>query len=360
MFCKEIAMTDHPESSLSRPTIADVGERELLKILEPYLARAGEDLLVGAGDDAAVASREKLSNHHLVLTTDMLVEGTHFPHRNSLNWRALGNKAIAANLSDIAAMGGMPLYALISLGLPPDVAVKDILALYDGFRDLCQPYEVAIIGGDTVASSQVCLSITIVGRLSTYFEPALRSRCQPGQRVYVSGALGGSKAGLRLTLDPQLAGAVPVSVRDALMSRHWTPEPRLSLGVSLAGICSDLAMIDISDSLIHELKLLAEASQCGFQIRVPAIPIMPELVAYCQETHESPHHYALTSGEEYELLFTTRLDYETLRKRLIEHHEPTTITPIGKVTDQVGVVEFLDEKNEPITVVDETFEHFRH
>lgn len=348
--------TDEVDSG--QPTVSDVGETGLLKIISPYFAKRDGEVLVGVGDDAAVLSPSAVSQRPLVLTTDMLVEGTHFPSRPNLQWRLLGLKAMAANLSDVAAMGGRPSHALVSLGLPPDVAVRDVVALYDGMREMCEPFGVSIIGGDTVSAPHLIVNIAVLGSMSEGAAPALRSLCRPGQNVYVSGSLGGSKAGLTLTLNRSLAMQLDPTVAQVLLERHWIPHPRVILGATLAMICPDLAMIDISDSLAHELKMLAEDSSCGFHIWVDKIPFPPELIAYCNLTKERVEDYTLFSGEEYELLFCTRLAPNHLLGRLRELGQTTSVTAIGEVTDQSGVIRFFDASGKELHFRDKTFEHF--
>ncbi|MCX7626017.1 MAG: thiamine-phosphate kinase [Candidatus Sumerlaeaceae bacterium] len=351
-------MRPNDDVETAQSTVSDVGEAGLLKIIFPYLEKQGKDLIVGVGDDAAVLSPTACFQHSMVLTADMLVEGTHFPSRPNLQWRLLGSKAIAANLSDVAAMGGIPSHVLVSLGLPPDVALREVVALYDGMREMCQTYGVSIIGGDTVRSPQVIVSITAVGRMPDGVSPALRTSCRPGQNVYVSGKLGGSKAGLMLALNPSIVSLLEPRVVQVLLERHWTPQPQVTLGAILAMICPDLAMIDISDSLVHELKTLAEASSCGFDIYVDKIPFPPEIVAYCNMTNEKIEDYILFSGEEYELLFCTRLAPDQLVARLRELGQSASIATIGKVTESRGLVRFFDSSGREINCDDRTFEHF--
>lgn len=346
------------QADSGQPTVGDVGEAGLLKIIAPYLARQDGDVLVGAGDDAAVLLPRRGSQRPLVLTTDMLVEGTHFPTRPNLQWRLLGLKAMAANLSDVAAMGGRPSYALVSLGLPSDVAVRDVLALYDGMREMCQPFDVNIIGGDTVNAPHLILNVAILGSMPEGSTPARRSTCRPGQNVYISGSLGGSKAGLMIALNRSLATQLTPTIAQVLLERHWIPQPRVTLGAALAMICPDLAMIDISDSLAHELNMLAEASSCGFHIWVDKIPFPSELLAFCSLTKERIEDYILFSGEEYELLFCTRLTPNQLLRRLREVGQTTPVSAIGEVTDQRGVIKFFDAAGKERHFADKTFEHF--
>ncbi|MGC8741023.1 MAG: thiamine-phosphate kinase [Candidatus Sumerlaeaceae bacterium] len=339
-------------------TLAEVGERELLRLLTPYLDGVSDDVLVGVGDDAAVLSAQPFAGQCTILTADMLIEGTHFPCRPHADWQRLGIKAMVSNLSDVAAMGGQPRYALISVGFPCSLLVREVLELYEGLSATARGYGVSIIGGDTVGASAVVISLAVLGVLPANRRPALRSACRPGQRVYVSGTLGESAAGLQLILDPKLKSLVEPTVAESLVTSHWVPTPRIALGQALSILCPDLAMIDISDSLYHELSVLAEASHVGFQLNLAALPRSAELESFCHAIREPIDKYLLFSGEEYELLFCTSLAPEDLLSTLAGMENIPSVTPIGIVTDQPNAVEFLNEDGRPVAISDETFEHF--
>lgn len=339
-------------------TLAEIGEKEFLRLLRPYLALTTRDVIVGVGDDAALLSSAALKGQHTILTVDMLVEGTHFPAAPNVDWQRLGVKAMVSNLSDVAAMGGIPRFALVSLGLPPAMPVKNVLDLYEGLTAAGKRFAVEIIGGDTVASPHVVISITLLGGLPEGHHLALRSNCTAGQTVYVSGSLGGSAAGLKLLLNPKLRQSLDPKISEALMARHWAPEARVQLGQVLCSLCPDLGMIDVSDSLFHELSILAEASHVGFCINVEQIPYPPELETFCRAINEPIEDYTLFSGEEYELLFCTTLKPEELLQKLGSFSHIPPVTPIGTVTNDAGVVQFTDAQGNRLTLRDRTYEHF--
>jgi thiamine-monophosphate kinase len=288
---------------------------------------------------------------HQVLTTDMMVEGTHFLRSESTDWERVGRKALTANLSDIASMGADPGFALISIGLPGDFPVGAVLSLYSGMHAVARRFGTWLVGGDTVFSPVVVLSIALTGTVPRGRGWALRSECKPGQHVYVSGNLGSSRAGLRLLTEPDMSCA------HRLVQRHLDPEPRLALGRALASGFSELGMIDISDSLANELSLLAEASGVGFRIETNRVPAAPELRALCEQTGESLLDYTLFSGEEYELLFTAAPDEAEMHTLLKRSGVTVPVRRIGEVTTGSGIV-FLDSRGNKLDVADHTFKHF--
>ncbi len=345
-------------SSWSDKLLRDVGEQRLLDLLAPYLASPDDQIAVGVGDDAAVVCHAK-DGAFDVLTTDMLIEGTHFPPRTNTPWHGLGHKALASNLSDIAAMGAVPRYVLVSLGAPADLPVQAVLDLYQGMFELARLWGVKIVGGDTVGAPVVVIAITVIGECGDGLQLPLRSHCCPGQNVYVSGNLGASLAGLRLILDASLRERFSRDIADSLIQCHWYPSPRIDLGQALATSVADLAMIDISDSLYHELRLLAGKSRVGFQIELDALPTLPVLATFAKATETSPSELALFSGEEYELLFTTVLEPPDLKRVLERHGLEVEVTRIGVVTPCEGQIEFLLKGERIPAPTDRTFDHFR-
>lgn len=344
---------------VSGKLLCDVGEQRLLDLLSPYLAAADDRIVVGVGDDAA-AVRQAEGGAMSILTTDMLVEGTHFPPRTSTLWHGLGHKALASNLSDIGAMAALPRFVLVSLGAPADLPVQAILDLYEGMYELAQRWGVKIIGGDTVRSPLVVLSLTVVGEWNGKDGGLpLRSNCRAGQNVYVSGTIGASSAGLRLILDTGLRESMPCEITTLLMQRHWYPSPRVDLGQALGASVQDLAMIDVSDSLYHEMTLLATQSGVGFQIDLDALPLHPAVLSFAQMTHSSPYELALFSGEEYELLFTTFSQPSEVKSVLSESGIDVEVTRIGVVTAQPGELVFFEKGKRVSAPPDKTFEHFR-
>ena len=335
----------------------DIGERGLLERLSAFVAGPSGDVVVGFGDDAAVVGCGAAGEFEELLTTDMLVEGTHFRCTGDTDFSLLGRKAIVANVSDIAAMGGAARFVLVSLALSGDMPLGCVLELYRGMDAEARRWGAVLVGGDTVFAPQMVLNIALTGRKPAGQPVPLRSNCRPGQHVFVSGNLGASRAGLRLLEEPMLGEQRDLAHGHRLVSRHQLPEPRPALGQALAATQPGLAMIDISDSLFNELHLLARASGCGFRIEAGHIPACAELRAFCAATGEALHEYTLFSGEEYELLFTTAADEAALRTVLHERDVSTPVHRIGDVTAGNEVV-FIDRTGAPLEPKDLTFRHF--
>ena len=252
---------------------------------------SGFQLLVDTGDDAAAW---KVGATTELLTTDTMVEGVHFT-RDTMSWRDLGWKALAANISDIAAMGGLPKYAVVTLGLPAETEVADIRELYRGMLDIANAYGVALVGGDMVRSSSVFISIGLTGVHPG--EPLVRSAARAGDEIAVTGPVGSSGGGLKLMLDhPQALG----EAADYLRERHRRPEPAVIQGRMLAdnGV---YAAMDVSDGLADDLSKFCCASGMAARIYMDKVPVHPFLM---QALPDDAVELALSGGEDYVLLFT--------------------------------------------------------
>ncbi len=284
--------------------VRDIGEFGVIERLNSMVVERSDvneavrafPLLVDTGDDAAAwrtgAGKE-------LFTTDTVVEGIHFT-RDTTPWRDLGWKAIAANISDIASMGGLPSYALITLGLPPETAVTDIEEIYRGMLEIGAEYGMAIVGGDIVGSPALFVSTALVG--VTLRQPLLRSTARPGDAVAVSGYVGSSGGGLRLMLNPGLAGhpGADSEAAEFLLHAHRRPVPAVRQGQMLAEASIATAM-DVSDGLADDLSKLCFASGMAARIRASAVPVHPLLL---RQFPDDCLALALGGGEDYVLLFT--------------------------------------------------------
>jgi thiamine-monophosphate kinase len=267
------------------------------ELIGKHFSRLGavrSDVRIGVGDDGAVlvppASRE------LVVVTDTLVEGIHFPPRSPPS--SIGHRAFAVNLSDIAAMGAEASWAMLALTLPdPDETWLEEFARAAG--DLCRRHGVALVGGDTTRGP-LTITVTLIGIVP--IGVALQRRGgQPGDAVFVTGSPGDAAAGLALEQN-RLHVADPMSAQ-ILRDRFLFPTPRCEVGVALRGLAS--ACIDVSDGLGGDLEKLCAASGCGAEIDAAALPVSESLVAAVGR--EVAREYALTGGDDYELLFTVPL-----------------------------------------------------
>ena len=279
--------------------LRELGEFGLIQRLTRMVTEAGVagspkeadfPLLIGIGDDAAAW---RTSDAYELSTTDTVVEGVHFT-RETTPWQDLGWKVMAANLSDIAAMGGVPLYALVTLGLPEDTPVHAIELLYQVMIECCREYSAAIVGGDVVKSPVAFVSVTLNG--VHHDQPMLRSAAKVGDLLAVTGYLGSSRGGLELlTAHP----AVDSEAAKYLCQAHRRPRPRLAEGRILceAGV---LAAMDISDGLVDDLGKMMVASGMTAQVDSWRVPVHPLLLSAFPDR---ALRMALAGGEEYELLY---------------------------------------------------------
>ena len=279
------------------------------------------------GDDAAAIVQP--DGHLLLISTDLLMEGVHF----RLCWNdlpALGWKALAQNLSDIAAMGGTPTHAVIAIALPPQWTPDDAAALYRGIADLARQSATDIIGGDTVRSiGPLTISVTILGAVAPD-ELLTRSGAQAGDVLFVTGTLGRAAAGLRLLETGQ---PVPPALLPAIRAQ-LQPEPRLAAARALATAGRVTAMMDISDGVASDLHRLCRRSGVGALIVRDLLPVDPLVPAACDWLSTrgvalDPVMLALTGGEDFELLLTAPPDAETALRHAVM---PLSLTRIGAMT----------------------------
>ncbi|MBI2361168.1 MAG: thiamine-phosphate kinase [Deltaproteobacteria bacterium] len=308
---------------------------------------SGPGVRLGIGDDAAWVECKKGS---LLVTSDLLLEGVHF----NLKWTSfysLGYKALAVNLSDLAAMGGNPAYLTLSLGIPVDFKAEDVEQFYRGMRALASRSGVVLIGGDTSAALRFFISATLVG-----FAPygaITRSGARIGDHLYVTGTLGDSTLGLHLLKRRERrAGRHGFSY---LLSRHHFPTARLTAGALLAREKLAKAMIDVSDGLLQDLSHICTASGVGAIVYQDALPLS---AAYRNWAGRKGPLYALTGGEDYELLFCVRRRdrqrLERFKKRL-----GVRITRIGECRPIEEGIRVLNSAGEPVAVPVAGHDHFK-
>ncbi len=277
------------------------GEDALIEAIGRGSVRSAPGLVLGIGDDAAVVDP---AGDLVVVTTDMLVEGTHF-RLDLCDPFSLGWKSAAVNISDIAAMGAMPTCAFISIGLP-DLDVEFVEQFYAGFREISDKFGSVIAGGDTVGSDKgVVIGVTQLGAVAPG-KYLTRTGAKPGDAIMVTGTLGDSLIGLELLLKLGLDAARDTS--EYLVDRHLLPEPRIEQSAALAGTGKVTSMMDLSDGLSRDLQRLCKASGVGAQIYAEWLPISDELREAAGELGLDPVIAAAKGGEDYELLFTCPMD----------------------------------------------------
>ena len=277
---------------------------------------------VGIGDDAAVVGEQ-------VITTDMLIEDVDF--KRSYPVDAIARKSLVVNLSDLAAMGAIPAYAVVALGIAPW-----LLGSLDPFlialADCARKYDIDLIGGDLSRAEKVVITITATGWVAK--RPLLRSGAKAGDRVFVSRPLGASSAGLQL-LQSGWPRDLPYAQREfaeAVIRRHIDPEPEVALGIALAGIDAVTACIDISDGLSTDLHHLCDASRVGAEIERERIPLFPDLAGAGPALGIDVRRAVMDGGEEFALLFTASMRESELSARV-----GRPVFAIGKVVAERGV-----------------------
>ena len=266
-----------------------------------------------------------------VVTHDMLVEAVHF-RRSTTGLRDLGHKALAVNLSDVAAMGARPVAALVGLGLPADLDTGDVDELYEGIERLAGRCGVTVAGGDVTAAPVLVLAVTAVGRPWPGVEPVGRAGGRAGDLLCVTGRLGAAAAGLAVLEEPSLAAGV--SDAGSLRAAHRSPEPRIAAGRALAA-GGARAMLDVSDGLALDALRLARAGGLRARIDLDAVPLAPGVEAVAAARGDDPRIFAATGGEDYELLVAVP---PGLLRGLREELD-VPLTPVGRLEEgHPGVV----------------------
>lgn len=330
----------------------DLGERGLIERVRRRLDPPDATVLAGIGDDAAAVVWPP--GQILLLTTDTLVEDVHF-RRATATLREIGAKALAVNVSDIAAMGGEPRFALLALTLPASCTVAEVDDLYAGFLDVADLHGVQLIGGDTCAApDRMVLTVTLVGQVQG--GPVRRSGARPGDAILVTGTLGAAAAGLA-TLE---RGPLPVSADVAadVQRAHRLPVPRVAEGRLVQASGGATAMIDVSDGLATDLGHIAAESRVGARVRLASLPVAETTRAVARALGEPPARFAASGGEDYELLFTAAPDRAGAIATRVTAETGTPVSMIGEIRPAAEGLAFVDESGQAVDVR-AGFEHFR-
>lgn len=280
------------------------------------LDRVGGGVVVGIGDDTAVLVPPA---ERLLLTTDMLVEGTHF-RRDWAPAADVGWKALAVNVSDIAAMGGRPRHAVLSLALPPGLSDDWVQGFYAGLGAACRHWQVALVGGDTVRGPVIVVNLALTGEAH---EPRLRTGAQPGWLLAVTGSLGAAAAGL-------WALARGSEAPETVLQRWRRPEARVEAGLALADLALPLAMTDCSDGLVVSADLLTPG--LGWELMAERLPIDPAVRRMAEEADQAME-WALVGGEDYELVIALPAEGLAAAQAACA---PLPLTPVGTVLASPG------------------------
>lgn len=309
-----------------------------------------QDVKVGIGDDAAVY---KTSEHtHQVVCVDTMVEGVHFLKHVSTP-EEIGYKALAVNISDIAAMGAIPLYYLVSIAIPSSWKEHELLNLYQGMKELANEYEMDLLGGDTVSTAdKLVVTVTVIGEVNANVQ-TLRSDARDGDIVFVTGNVGDSSAGLALLLEHVTLNNK--SHKEYLIHRHKRPTPRVKEGQFIAKL-ERASLNDISDGLASELNEISEASQLGITINEADLPISEALLEL-GKSHEL-NKWVLFGGEDFELVGTTSQEsWEKLRNECED--QSISVTKIGTVTSDHSSVQMVTKDHNTITLEKSGYNHFK-
>lgn len=329
--------------------LQEIGEFGLIARIKSHLPALPPFVRKGIGDDAAISSLS--TGAELVSTVDLLVEGVHFDLSLTSAY-LLGRKSLAVNLSDIAAMGAKPLFALISLAIPARTKVEFIDEFFKGFLAMAEAHGVSLIGGDTSSSpAKFFISVTLLGEgnkeMLLYRDGAL-----PGDDLYVTGTLGDSILGLRLAQNQRGERASPAEA--FLWERHFNPVPRVKEGRALAERGLVRAMIDVSDGLFSDLQHICEESRVGATVWADRIPQSPPLRLLAPAP---AWQYALRGGEDYELLFAAAPDKASEVMALSREWE-CGVTCIGKVEPPGHGIVIRDERGQVDPELLKGYDHF--
>lgn len=307
-------------------------EFQLIDHLQKRLGpKSPEDVVVGIGDDAAVLQVRQ--GEQVLLTTDSLVEDVHFA-TTTMSWFDVGYKAMAVSISDIAAMGGEPRHAVLSLVLPKDrLVLSELEQMYDGVSEICAQYKCFVVGGNVAAGKgPAVITSTVVGGVPAG-TALLRSGARPGDVVFVTGAVGGSGAGLQYL---QSARRIPGDDAQVLRISHQRPKPQVEAGKILretgASSCND-----ISDGLASELNEIARASGVRLRIDKARVPILPAVRNFARMNGEDPLRYAFYGGEDYQLVGTAS-GFSFARALARMEALGIRLTQIGRVEPGDGVL----------------------
>lgn len=316
--------------------VSDLGEFGLISRIAASLPLPPADVLVGIGDDVAVL---RTSGEEVLLATcDAQVENVHFI-RDRITPYQLGRKTIAINVSDIAAMGGKPAWALVSLALPPDLDVSFVDGLYAGMRDQIGLAGGTVVGGNLSRTrSELVIDLCLLGRADPS-QVLLRNGARVGDLILVTGTLGDSRAGLEILLRPELA--VTTEARKNLSERHLTPQPRLAEGQTLARSGMVHAMVDVSDGLAADIGHICNASGVGAEIHETELPINSACREAALAAGKSAVDWALHGGEDYELLFTAASENAAEIRRVLKEKTGTCCRVIGEIIGGAACVQIL-------------------
>lgn len=340
--------------------IKELGEIALIKAITEQFTSVHPRIIKGIGDDASVTIQNEST--YLLCTTDTLVEDIHFSLKYTPPYN-LGKKAVSVSLSDIAAMGGTPLFLITSIILPANTSTDFINLVYKGIKHSAEEFDVKLIGGNTSSSpDKIIVSTTMLGEVAKN-NVAFRKGASVGDNIYVTGCLGDSALGLKILKESQklkkTKGKEIIANKifnDAIL-KHIDPAPRVKEGMEIARRKLASSMIDISDGLILDLKHITEESMVGAKVWQSKIPISLALKTWISDNPQDIT-LAVNGGEDYELLFTASKE-NSREINVLSKDLGIQITQIGEIETKEDGVIVLDERGGGFQLVSEGFEHFK-
>ena len=334
-------------------TVAEVGEHALLARILARLPRPSSSVLVGPGDDAAVLAPAR--NQRLVVTTDAVVEGVHFSRAYSTP-ADIGHKALAVNLSDLAAMAATPRWVVLSLVLPGSTLVGDVEDLVAGLAALAVRQGVSVVGGNiTRSDGPMVVDITAGGEVAPR-RWLTRSGALAGHEIYVSGTIGAAAAGLEMLAAASQGSGLGDQGSGECVRRHRRPEPRVRLGMAMGRARAARAAMDLSDGLADALRQVAAASGVGLRIDADLLPIDPAAREWWTSRGVDPVTAAVRGGDDYELLFAVPAKGRGPMRSVLRHVADPPLTKIGIFTKDPR--EVVLTRGEQEDALPEGFEHF--
>lgn len=333
-------------------TVGAAGEFNLIARLRAICGETpAPGTIIGIGDDTAVLHLDDVEC--LLATCDVQIEGTHFRFDTISPWQ-LGRRAMAVNLSDIAAMGGAPTHAFVSLALPPDFPVASFDSLFEGMKEIMATHGGGIIGGNLASSGErVMIDVFLLGRVSRS-SLLTRGGAKPGDTIWVTGSLGASSAGLAVL---NRHGSHCSDQYTDLVRAHLEPEPRLAAGQALARTGAVTAMIDLSDGLASDLRHVCAASGTGAEIEYDRIPRHGLIDQVAGELNREPESFVLFGGEDYELLFSAAPDSD---RQITDTVVRTgmSVTRIGSMTQTAGDITLIRPDGSLAPLAHAGWDHF--
>jgi thiamine-monophosphate kinase len=336
--------------------VGDIGEFGLIRRIDDLLNKEGirsERVTLGIGDDTA--SFLPRDGYELLVTCDCMVEGRHYLP-GKISPLDLGRRAMALNISDIGAMGGRPLYALISLGLKADIPVQDVEEMYRGFLLELNPFCASIIGGNlTTSGDGMFIDITLIGEVEQG-KGVRRSGARPGDVILVTGYPGQAAAGLQLLLhapdDLQILGHPLVKI-------YTNPSHRAQVGEAIAKAGRATAMIDTSDGFLGDLGHICEESGVGAELFKEKLPVSDDLREAALMLHQDPYDFFLGNSDDYELVITCRPQDAAQLRSVVSQCCPVLLTEVGRMTETAGKIMLHLPDGDQRLVNRSGWDHFR-